>query len=312
VDAGRSALFSMVRRIKTTDFSALTCAHRGASQDAPENTLGAFARALDAGADLVEFDVHVSKDGEVVVIHDEKLDRTTDGSGEVWRHPFRAIQELDAGSWFGKAYANERVPSLDQTLDLLRGRAIPLIEVKVKKRRSADAGQRIVRCLERHGMLDGAVVICRELARAQEVHEACPRTPIAYLTYTKGQARGAARIPSVLGVDCYWKSLSLRLIEELRKARDGFFLTPWTVNRRVDQERLLLLGVETLITDCPGALHDLIERFEFSRTDDILERFRATGEDVDLELDASGRPDSQAPSDVSAELGTDSEVDLVE
>lgn len=301
-----SSLFRLVRRVKPTAYSALVTAHRGASQDAPENTLAAFSRALEAGADLVEFDVHVSGDGDVVVLHDEKLDRTTDGTGEVWRCPTKALRELDAGSWFSDAFAGERIPLLDETLDLLRKRAIPLIEVKVKRKRSADAGKRIVAALERHGMLEDAVVICREAERAREVRAASPATPISYLTYTKRQARGASRLDFVGGVDCYWKSLSLRLITELR-ARGGFFLTPWTVNRRADQERLLAMGVETLITDCPGALHDLIERFEFSRAEDLLERFQRTGEDVDLEQEASG---GKAPEDLAAEMGTGSEIDV--
>ncbi len=302
-----SRLFSLVRKIKPTGYSALVTAHRGASQDAPENTLASFTRALEAGADLVEFDVHVSADGDVIVLHDEKVDRTTDGSGEVHRLATKALRELDAGSWFSDAYAGERVPTLDETLDLLRGRAVPLIEVKVKRKRSKDAGERIVACLRRHGMLEGAVVICRELERAREVQTASPATPVAYLTYTKRQARGAAKLSLVGGVDLYWKSLSLKLIADLR-ARPGFFLTPWTVNRRVDQERLLAMGVETLITDCPGALRDLIERFEFSRAEDLLQRYRRTGEDVDLEQEPGHA--GATPDDLAAEMGTASEVEL--
>jgi glycerophosphoryl diester phosphodiesterase len=300
-----SRLFSIVRRVKPTGLSALVAAHRGASQDAPENTLAAFALALEAGADMVEFDVHVTSDGEIVVIHDEKLDRTTDGTGEVYRTPLAALRELDAGSWFSAAYKGERVPTLDETLALMKGKAVPLIEVKVKRKRSADAGKRIVAALSRHGMLEEAVVICREAERAREVREASKATPVSYLTYTKRQARGAARLDFVDGLDIYWKSISLRLISDLR-ARGGFFLTPWTVNRRSAQETLLAMGVETLITDCPGALRDLIERFEFSRAEDLLQRFRKTGQDVDLEEAAGG----QSPDDLASEMGTASEVDI--
>src|SRR5262249_53203900 len=159
-------------------------------------------------------------------IHDEKLDRTTDGTGEVWRFPTQALRDLDAGSWFSAAYAGEKIPTLDATLDLMKKKVVPLIEVKVKRKRAADAVKRIVACLARHGMLEEAVVICRETERAREVQEASPSTPLSYLTYTKRQARGAARLPSVAGLDIYWKSLSLRLISDLR-ARAGFFLTPW-------------------------------------------------------------------------------------
>jgi glycerophosphoryl diester phosphodiesterase len=303
-----SRLFALVRRVRPVAFGVLVAAHRGASQDAPENTLAAFSRAIEAGADLVEFDVHVSGSGDPVVIHDERVDRTTDGTGEVWRFPTAALRELDAGTWFSDAYAKERIPTLDETLDLMRRKVVPLIEVKVRRKRSADAGKRVISTLARHGMLEDAVVICRETARVREVHEASPATPLAYITYTKRQARGAARLPSVSGLDIYWKSLSLRLISELR-ARDGFFLTPWTVNRRSDQERLLAMGVESLITDCPRAFRDTIERFELSRQEDLLERFERTGEDVDLELEPAERG-VKTPDDLAAEMGTASEADL--
>jgi glycerophosphoryl diester phosphodiesterase len=304
---GESGLFALVRRVKPTWYGALVTAHRGASQDAPENTLAAFSRALDAGADLIEFDIHVTASGDVVVIHDEKVDRTTDGSGAVHEMKTEALRELDAGSWFSDAFAGEKVPLLDEVLSLFKKRAVPLIELKAKRKRSIDAGQRVAALLARHGMKDEAIVICRESERAREVHAASPETPISYITYTKRGARGAAKLPFVGGVDPYWKSLSLRLIADLR-ARAGFFLTPWTVNRRSDQERLLAMGVETLITDCPGALRDLIERFEFSRTEDLLERFERTGEDVDLEEDPERK--GAPPEEVAEEMGTASETDF--
>ena len=94
--------------------------------------------------------------------HDDKVDRTTNGSGEVARLATGAIRELDAGSWFSDAHAGERVPLLDETLELLRGRAVPLIEIKAKRRKAPDAGKRVVAALARAGMLDAAVVICRD------------------------------------------------------------------------------------------------------------------------------------------------------
>jgi glycerophosphoryl diester phosphodiesterase len=302
-----SALFALVRRVKPTWFAALTGAHRGASQDAPENSLAALRRAVDVGSDLVEFDIHATKDGDLVVIHDDKVDRTTNGHGEVRKLTTAEVRELDAGSWFSDAFAGERVPLLDEALDVLRGRAVPLIEIKVKKKRAPDAGERAVAALARHGMLDSAVVICREPDRLLEVRAASKRVPIAYLTYTKRMARGAAKLDGVGGLDIYWKTLSLALVEDLR-SRAGFFLVPWTVNRRTDQERTLLLGLETVLTDSPVAFRDLIEEFEFSRAEETLERFRATGEDIDLELEASGGHPS--PQSLEAELGTESDVDL--
>jgi len=92
-------------------------AHRGASAQAPENTLAAFSAALESGADGLELDIHLTRDGVPVVIHDETLDRTTDGLGPVARASSRQLQKLDAGSWFSADFFDEPVPFLEDVLN---------------------------------------------------------------------------------------------------------------------------------------------------------------------------------------------------
>jgi glycerophosphoryl diester phosphodiesterase len=101
-------------------FSPPLIAHRGASNLAPENTLAAFRKAYELGAKWVEFDVMLSADGEAVVIHDETLDRTTSGHGEVAGFTYQDILKLDAGSWFGPAFVNEKIPTLKEVIEFLR------------------------------------------------------------------------------------------------------------------------------------------------------------------------------------------------
>ena len=110
----------------------LIIAHRGDSAHRPENTLASFASALEQGADLVEFDIQLSKDGQVVVIHDPTLDRTTSGRGKVSELTLAEIRSVSAGypERFGAAFAGERVPVLAEVLGLLRGRAKAMIEIK--------------------------------------------------------------------------------------------------------------------------------------------------------------------------------------
>lgn len=105
-------------------------AHRGASAYAPENTLSAFGLAVDQGADWFELDCTLSADGEIVVIHDETVDRTTNGSGPVIELTFEQLRALDAGSWKDPKYAGERIPSLDESLNLGRERAGIYVEIK--------------------------------------------------------------------------------------------------------------------------------------------------------------------------------------
>ena len=110
----------------------LVIAHRGDSANRPENTLASFASALEIGADFVEFDVQLTRDGHVVVIHDPTLDRTTDGTGRIRELTLAEVRQVSAGypQLFGDRYRGERVPILSEVLGLLRDRAVAMIEIK--------------------------------------------------------------------------------------------------------------------------------------------------------------------------------------
>lgn len=95
------------------------CAHRGAMGTHPENTLVAFREAIKAGAHMIEFDVQLTKDNKLVVIHDGTVDRTTNGTGQVSELPFDEIRNLDAGSWKSPEFAGEKIPTLDETLSVM-------------------------------------------------------------------------------------------------------------------------------------------------------------------------------------------------
>ncbi len=105
-------------------------AHRGANKFAPENTLAAIKKALEIGVDMIEIDVHLTKDNQLIVIHDETLDRTTNGSGRISEHKLLELKKLDAGSWFGKDFIGETLPTLDEVLQTINGKTTCLIEIK--------------------------------------------------------------------------------------------------------------------------------------------------------------------------------------
>ena len=105
-------------------------AHRGASGHAPENTMEAFQKGVEMKSDYIEIDVQMTKDGELIVIHDTTVDRTTDGTGKVGDLTLEEFEQLDAGSWFSEAYAGEEVPTFEEVLDAFRGKTGILIELK--------------------------------------------------------------------------------------------------------------------------------------------------------------------------------------
>lgn len=105
-------------------------AHRGSSADRPENTLAAYRRAIEAGADAIEIDLRLTKDGHLVSLHDDTLDRTTDGSGPVESITLAEVRKLDAGAWFGPEFKGERVPTFPEILKLARGRILVFLDLK--------------------------------------------------------------------------------------------------------------------------------------------------------------------------------------
>ena len=107
-------------------------AHRVFSAIAPENTLPVFQNAIDAGVDMIEFDIRLTRDKQFVVIHDATLERTTNGRGIVENHTLSELQTLDAGSWFGRKFAGTVLPSLGEALALCRNRILVNIEVKTE------------------------------------------------------------------------------------------------------------------------------------------------------------------------------------
>ncbi len=122
------ALFFNHHRSSDQKFTKI--GHRGARGLAPENTLSAIAEGLKDKADRIEIDVHQTKDGKVVVMHDAKVDRTTNGHGLIKNYTYTDLSALDAGSWFDKKFANEKVPTLDETIKFIHGQADLIIEIK--------------------------------------------------------------------------------------------------------------------------------------------------------------------------------------
>lgn len=100
--------------------------HRGASKYAPENTFASYSKAVEMGADGIEIDVHKSKDGYLVVCHDEKVDRTTNGKGFIKDLTLKEINSLDAGSWFSKEYQGQHIPILEEVLEFVKKKNILL------------------------------------------------------------------------------------------------------------------------------------------------------------------------------------------
>jgi len=132
----------------------LNIAHRGASAFAPENTMAAFEKAIELGADVIELDLHLTRDNEIVVIHDDTLDRTTDGSGPVHQRSLGELMRLDAGRWFGEGFAGQRIPRLAEVLDRFAGRVPLALEIKAGSTFFPGIEEKVVSALRQRAVID--------------------------------------------------------------------------------------------------------------------------------------------------------------
>ncbi len=154
----------MIDLLKDND-SIVVAAHRGYKSDYPENTLLAFQKALELGADMLEFDLRLSKDHVVVVIHDETVDRTTNGSGNVSDHSLAELKQLDAGGWFGKVYEGLKIPTFEELCELLSAYPDVLLNVEIKKCADAKvAVDKAIAMLKEFGYLERCVFTCFDAA----------------------------------------------------------------------------------------------------------------------------------------------------
>lgn len=257
------SLAGILGRVRPIVFPTASIAHRGDSQNAPENTLAAFRRAIDLGCEGIEMDVARTADGQLVVFHDKSLDRTTTERGPVNRRTLEEIRAADAGSWFVEEFRGEPVPTLGEALDLAEGRAVPFIEIKESFDPSNGVEGPIVRDLAERQMTERAVVVCRNEKSCRRLHELAPSLPLAYIAFRKRTILAAARNLPIVGLLLYHRWLSRDLVRELHRLRR--FVAAWTVNTAPEMQAACELYVDGIITDCPGAFRDLREASELER-----------------------------------------------
>ncbi len=246
--------------------STLVIAHRGDSAHAPENTLAAFRAALDAGADMVEFDVGLTRDLVPVVLHDATLDRTTDGRGKLAAWFLEDIARLDAGSWFGPRFAGEPIPTLEQALDLLAGRAEVNIEVKpevLEQVSPEQAAALVLGPVRQRGLLGYALFSSFAPAVLDALRAAEPAARVGVLADRGYPLPAIAARLRELGAASYnpdERDLTPDLAAAVHAA--GALLLPWARRGRNTAEtmrRALELGADGFFADDPALLRGIVE-----------------------------------------------------
>ena len=239
-------------------------AHRGISGRYPENTLVAFQRAVEAEVDWIEFDVHTTADGVVIVSHDTTADRCTDGHGYFKTMTLQQVKQLDAGRWFSEEFAGTRIPTFEEALDLLGdGRVRLCIEIK-----GDDTGDYLrtawgtVGLLKKRGLLRYVVIASFniECLRAVKMWEPLLGTSLDP-SPQDGSCTPWELCQQVLmcsaSMQHYYETLTPELIQEAHG--HGFTLWTWTVNEPDDMRRMIDMGVDGIMTDYADVLRAIVD-----------------------------------------------------
>lgn len=232
-------------------------AHRGASGQYPENTRSAFLGAIEAGADMVELDCQLTADGHVVVFHDEQLRRITGARGAVRSKSLEQLKRLDAGRWRKKAFAGERILTLEEALGVLDGRVDLCLEIKTFGQSAPGIELKILFILSHYEYLERTVLSSFDYNCLARVRELAPDAAIGVIfgADVRHDPFAAARR---LGARSIHVQSECATREFLACAwDDGFDVYVWTVNERSEIEFFISMGVQGLISDYPERLSRL-------------------------------------------------------
>jgi glycerophosphoryl diester phosphodiesterase len=241
----------------THTFAPLVIAHAACKGHAPENTLAGIAAALKLGADGIEIDVQASADGIPVLMHDATVDRTTDGSGGVSKLTLAELRRLDAGSrQFEGRFRGEKIPTLAEVLELVRGQALLVMEIKQPQ--IEEAILKVVRDLD--ALADCAVdsFFPEIVAKVRQLE---PRLPAALLTGAQDDWEAFFAFALSLnaqGVAVLHSAVDAALAHRARLRK--LALSTWTANEPDDMRRLVEFGVDAITTDYPDRLRSLLGR----------------------------------------------------
>ena len=231
-------------------------AHRGASAYAPENTFAAFLKAKELGARWLEFDVMLAACGEVVVIHDETLNRTTNQSGFVDQYTYRDLQTLDAGSWFDPLFSAEIIPTLEKTIDFLyRHQLAANIEIKASLGQEDITAKKVVELIRQYWRkeMTPPLISSFSLNVLQAVRRHSSASALGFLMDEwRVEWKTLADSLNCISIHCNETILTPERIKKMKST--GRLLLSYTVNTPERARELFSSGVDAVFTDCPDKI----------------------------------------------------------
>jgi glycerophosphoryl diester phosphodiesterase len=244
-------------------------AHRGASGHAPENTFAAFRRAVELGAGFIETDLHLTRDGRFVAIHDPILDRTTNGRGPVSALTLAQLRRLDAGHWYDREFSGERIPTLEDILAFSREHDV-VFYLEIKYDVAWGMHHALVAAIQNAGNAARTIVISFEPSTLKEVRDLDASIMVGLLVDEESTAKKPDFVKTA--TDCGARQLcmhSTMLTEQsVERAHEADLLVAgWTINEADQMRAAIRAGVDGIMTDLPDRLRALLEPnpFELSK-----------------------------------------------
>jgi len=236
-------------------------AHRGASGNYPENTLLAFQRALEIGVDEIEIDLHFSRDGQLVAMHDSTVDRTTNGTGAITNLTFSEIKALDAGSWFGQRFRDERVPTWEEVLDLVHGQVKLNVHLKKSHDPSGDYKHAIVRGLRDFRMVNDSILLCDD----ESVRHFASIAPSIECRVGRGQRTAEEYIQQsvAMGLRSLQPGRDITTLDFVQRAHlAGLSVHVFYADTPEDIRSYIEIGVDGILTNYPDRLKTVLAQTE--------------------------------------------------
>lgn len=246
----------------------LIIAHRGASGLAPENTLAAFQKAIDIGVDRIEMDLRQSIDGEVVVIHDKTIMRTTNGWGSVRKLSLKRLQRYSAGSWFHPDFSAEKVPTFREVLELINGQTTLLLEIKEGSPYHHGIERNILKIINEYKAHEWCIIqsfndqVLNNFRNAPDLHSNVQKLfealiPVApfyagsRFSYKRIKTYGFAE-----EININYRYVNPRVVRKVHEM--GKKVNVWTVNQPQNLIKYTQMGVDGIITDFPDKLKEIL------------------------------------------------------
>ena len=227
--------------------------HRGYSSRAPENTMAAFEAALEDGCPRIELDVQMTSDGVVVVTHDTSLRRCTGRNENIYDLTYNEVRKLDAGRWFGQKYTGAKVPTLEEVLDLCKGKIQLNIEIKPNAA-TPELEAETIRIIREKGFAQDCTITSQSYETLCKVKELAPEIRTGYIL-----ALGVGSYYDLPAADFFSVQstfITSGMVQQIHKRSKT--ISAWTVNREEDASELLSIGVDDLITDKPDMIQQLL------------------------------------------------------